>query len=68
MDPLKWLIWSNQHGAWWKPHENGYTKDRNAAGRYDLITAQHHVTMANAFLDPDQAPKETMQPDYFHER
>ena len=30
----KYLIWSNQHGAFWGPNENGYTKDIHEAGRY----------------------------------
>ena len=29
-----WLIWSNEHGAWWKPGEWGYTRLIEEAGRY----------------------------------
>jgi len=29
-----WLIWSNQHIAWWRPNSRGYTYDIRAAGSY----------------------------------
>lgn len=29
-----YLIWSNEHRAWWKPHRQGYTKRVKDAGRY----------------------------------
>jgi hypothetical protein len=29
-----WLIWSNEHDAWWKPDSRGYTKLARDAGRY----------------------------------
>ncbi|MEV6035994.1 hypothetical protein AB0L65_32905 [Nonomuraea sp. NPDC052116] len=33
--PVKvWLVWSNEHGAWWKPNRRGYTGDIWQAGRY----------------------------------
>lgn len=31
---MKWLIWSNEHGAWWAPNSRGYTTLLEAAGRY----------------------------------
>ena len=33
-------IWSNEHKAWWKPHELGYTKNIDEAGEYDRKYAQ----------------------------
>lgn len=30
----KYLIWSNEHRAWWRPNNAGYTKQLEAAGRY----------------------------------
>lgn len=29
-----WLIWSNEHGAWWRPNSAGYTTFLGGAGRY----------------------------------
>jgi len=29
-----YLIWSNYHGAWWKPDRAGYTPSLDQAGRY----------------------------------
>jgi hypothetical protein len=33
------LIWSNEHQAWWGPKECGYVKARRIAGRYSLERA-----------------------------
>lgn len=29
-----YLIWSNEHHAWWRPESRGYTLDVDGAGRY----------------------------------
>lgn len=29
-----YLIWSNEHRAWWRPNSAGYTIHAEAAGRY----------------------------------
>ena len=29
-----YLIWSNEHRAWWNPNSSGYTTSSSAAGRY----------------------------------
>lgn len=34
-----YLIWSNEHRAWWAPRRNGYTGDYFAAGRYSRAEA-----------------------------
>lgn len=31
----KYLVWSNEHKAWWGPEHRGYTRIISAAGRYD---------------------------------
>ena len=41
-----WLIWSNQHGAWWKPNRRGYTQTLEFAGRYPLQDALEVVSKA----------------------
>ena len=34
------LIWSNQHGAWWRPLRRGYTQIIDEAGRYSAAEAE----------------------------
>lgn len=29
-----YLVWSNEHNAWWRPNRQGYTINRRVAGRY----------------------------------
>lgn len=43
-----WMIWSNEHGAWWGPGEVGYTSVIEAAGRYTLKDARRIVARAAA--------------------
>lgn len=31
---MKYLIWSNEHNAWWRAGRAGYTRELDAAGRY----------------------------------
>ena len=59
---MKWLIWSNEHDAWWGPNECGYTAVKSRAGLYDLETAARIVTRANEHLSERDRPKETMIP------
>lgn len=33
--PGLYLIWSNEHKAWWRPDSRGYTIDVAQAGRYE---------------------------------
>jgi hypothetical protein len=43
------LIWSNEHGAWWRDNESGYTQHIDEAGRYDRADAERIV--ADATVD-----------------
>lgn len=59
-EPL-FLIWSNEHGAWWKPGSHGYTLDHREAGRYSAEAARGIVDQAGASgpFGPD-VPNEVM--------
>ncbi len=46
--PRNILIWSNEHGAWWAPGQQGYTDSVQRAGRYTAPEAE--AIVANAFL------------------
>jgi|SRR5215469_2684417 len=45
--PETWLIWSQEHGAWWMPDSSGYTRDFDKAGRYSLKEATEICANAN---------------------
>ncbi len=60
----KWLVWSIQHGAWWRSGNQGYTGDIRFAGRYDYDEAFRIVEEANKFrLEKGLSPDETMMPE-----
>lgn len=42
-----YLIWSEEHHAWWRPAERGYTSQMREAGRYSKERAYSIVTAAN---------------------
>jgi hypothetical protein len=39
MTDFPYLIWSNEHRAWWRPDRQGYTKRVADAGRYSEAEA-----------------------------
>lgn len=43
----RYLIWSTEHRAWWKPFRNGYTTRTDKAGQYSLIEAMAILEDAN---------------------
>lgn len=43
----EWLIWSNEHGAWWRPASRGYTIKLAEAGRYPKEVAERICKEAN---------------------
>lgn len=64
---VKWLIWSNEHNAWWAPNSKGYVKFKDKAGRYDFGEALDLVMAANThdgMHRSSQLPDETMCPDW----
>jgi len=60
MNQFEWLIWSNEHHAWWKPKEAGYITKRGGAGRYSYERACDIVYNANKHQSFDKVPNETM--------
>lgn len=42
----RYLIWSFEHQAWWRPNSNGYTTDLAQAGRYSQEEAGRIVTQS----------------------
>lgn len=56
-----WLIWSNQHNAYWGPGSCGYTRDVDKAGRYSTANAARICESANAYRG-NKLPHEIMVP------
>ncbi|MDN5849112.1 MAG: hypothetical protein L0H63_05660 [Nitrococcus sp.] len=54
----KWLVWSNEHGAWWRPAKWGYTRAIEEAGRYTRAEADAIVAQANIVIEPGERPNE----------
>jgi len=53
-----WLIWSNEHCAWWKANERGYTYYFDEAGLYSPDDVRRIVTNANIGLKSTDRPNE----------
>lgn len=49
-----YLIWSNEHRAWWRPDARGYTVHVDRAGRYSRDEALKHCRVR------DQVPGEPL--------
>ena len=58
-----YLIWSNEHGAWWRPSQWGYTRDVTAAGRYPRAVAMQVCATARAGWLPGMTPPEIAIPE-----
>ena len=63
MYTFEWLIWSDEHRAWWKPNENGYTENIREAGRYAFEDACRIVFDANKYRGVLMRPNEAMVRD-----
>lgn len=46
-DEPQYLIWSEEHGAWWNPNRAGYTTSLKRAGRYPKAEAERIARSAN---------------------
>lgn len=60
-----YVIWSEEHGAWWLPAKMGYTRSLIQAGRYSESEAGKIVENANKYLEqkPDVFFNEVKFPD-----
>ena len=54
----KYLIWSNEHGAWWRPNSAGYTTFLESAGRYPRDRAIEIAARARDGWRPGTPPPE----------
>lgn len=54
----KYLVWSNEHTAWWRPNHEGYCYAINEAGRYDRDEALAICRGANFGFTHEENPNE----------
>lgn len=58
-----WLIWSNEHKAWWKKGNHGYTSFLSEAARFTFTEACQVLNEANKYRwFCSNEPHETMVP------
>lgn len=60
-----WLVWSNEHGAFWRPNESGYTARIEEAGRYSKAQAEAICKDASPrawSTSPNDVPPEICMP------
>lgn len=55
---MDYLIWSNEHNAWWNPNSAGYTNSSSAAGRYTREKALAICRQARDGWDSQGVPPE----------
>ncbi len=55
-EPL-YLVWSNEHGCWWRPNSCGYTTDRAQAGRYTKAEADDICRHARSHTEGEPPPE-----------
>lgn len=52
----EYLVWSNEHRAWWRPKAAGYTVHMAAAGRYTRDEAIGHSLSRDDGTIPPEIP------------
>lgn len=57
-----WVVWSEEHGAWWGPGRVGYYTSLMRAGRYTEAEARAIEAKANRYL-PEGRAHEVAMPD-----
>jgi hypothetical protein len=61
-DEMNWVVWSEEHGAWWRFGNYGYTRSLFHAGRYSETEAKAIADRANRYLSGGQI-NEVAMPD-----
>lgn len=59
----QYLVWSNEHRAWWAPKRCGYTDDIHAAGRYGRAEAISIAGTARGGWERGNNPHEIAIPE-----
>lgn len=59
---VDYVIWSNEHQAWWGPGKHGYTRYLTQAGHYSRAEAQLIAADARGGWDPGKPPPEIALP------
>lgn len=54
MPDTRYVIWSFEHNAWWRPGRMGYTQWLVEAGQYSEAEAQEICVQANQYLPAGQ--------------
>lgn len=58
-DDGPYLVWSNQHKAWWRPDSRGYTMNVSLAGRYSREEAMKISAHGrDGWTNPKELPEE----------
>lgn len=67
MKEILYLIWSEEHGAWWRANKWGYTRNIMAAGRYQEKEATVICFEANKYLPGGELHEiKVIAPEYGH--
>lgn len=59
----KYLVWSNEHRAWWGPDHRGYTRVIERAGRYDRDEAFSIASKRGGGWEREANPDEIAIPE-----
>ena len=65
MTARRWLVWSNERGAFWRQNRHGYTRNVDEAGRFSFadaatICAEAAIGMPQLDIDGHEVPHEIL--------
>lgn len=67
MPKTKWIIWSIEHGCWWRANSQGYCAELKGAGVYSYERALEIVKGANYSLTLEKPKKHDIYLNTPHE-